>query len=131
MYLKSLVDYPKNVEKIIPLDKLKNYFLKMVYGVHKMVGKDELDMVYGAKFIIARDVKESYHGVEYDYFKFILPKMKENIKLAQNGEMKNFYFLYYSVLMHLILYNNMGYFSLDFIDHTSHDNRELPIQLWI
>ena len=68
MDLKSVVDYPKKVEKM-PLEKFKNYFVKIVYDVHRVVGKDESDMVYGAKFIVARDVQKSYHDGEYDYVK--------------------------------------------------------------
>ena len=54
-------DYPKKVDKAMPLDKFKNYFVKIVYGVHKVVGKDGTYMVYGLEFIIARDVQDSYH----------------------------------------------------------------------
>lgn len=122
MDLKSMGGYPKKVEKMMPLEKFKNYFLKIVYGVHKVVGKYGSEMVYGAEFIVSRDVQDSYHGGEYDYVKYILEKMKENTKLAQNGEMKNFFFPHYSFLMHLILYRNVGYFSSDFINHTSDAN---------
>ena len=48
MDLKKVGDYPKKVEKMMPLDKFKNYFVKNVYGVHKVVGKDGFDVVYEA-----------------------------------------------------------------------------------
>ena len=32
--------------------------------------------------------------------------------------------------MHLILYHNIGYISPDFIDQTSDEFGELPVQLW-
>ena len=83
MDLKKVGDNPKNVENKLPLDKFKNYFVKIVYGVHKVVGKDGTDVVYGAEFIIARDMKDSYHGGECNYVEYILVRMKENIRLAQ------------------------------------------------
>ena len=48
MDLKKVGDYPKKVEKMMPLNKFKYYFVKIVYGVHKVVGKDGYDVVYGA-----------------------------------------------------------------------------------
>ena len=44
--------------------------------------------------------------------------------------MKDFKFHHYSLLMHLILYYNIGYISGDFIDQTSDEFGELPMQLW-
>lgn len=56
--------------------------MKIVYVVHKVVGKDGIDVVYGAEFIISRDVQESHHGGEHDYVEYILEVMKENISLS-------------------------------------------------
>ena len=53
--------------------------------------------------------------------------MKDNIARARFGEMREFTFSYYSLLMHLILYKNMGYISSDFIDQTSDVNGDLPM----
>ena len=100
----------------MPLDKFNNYFVKSVYSVHKVVGKDGFDVVYGEEFIIARDVQDSYHVGEYDYVNHILDVMKENIARAQAKNLKDFTFPHYSLLMHLILYKNIGYISSDFID---------------
>ena len=54
--LKKVGDYPKKIQKKLPLDKLKSYFVKTIYGVHKVVGKDGSDEVSGEMYIIARDV---------------------------------------------------------------------------
>ena len=62
MDFKSVGDYRKKVDKMMPLDKFKNNFVKIVYGFHKVIGKDGTDMVYGVEFIISRDVQDSYHG---------------------------------------------------------------------
>ena len=48
MDLKKVGDYPKKVENKMPLDKFKNYFVKTIYGVHKVVGTDGSDVVYGS-----------------------------------------------------------------------------------
>ena len=63
---------------------------------------------------------------KYDYVEYILEAMKENIALAQSGEMKDFKFHHY-LLMHMILYKNVGYISPNFIDHTLDANGEIPI----
>lgn len=47
MDLKNVGDYPKKLENMMLLDKFKNYFVNTIYGVHKVVGKDGIDMVYG------------------------------------------------------------------------------------
>ena len=82
MDLNKVRDYAKKVEKMMPLDKFKNYFVKIVYVVHKVVRKDGSDVVYGVECIVANDVHESYHGREYDFVDFILEMIKEKIGLA-------------------------------------------------
>ena len=64
------------------LDKFRNYFVKIVYGVHKVIDKDGTGMVYGVEFITTIYVQDSYHGGEYDYVEYILEVMKENIARA-------------------------------------------------
>ena len=102
----------------MPMDKFKNYFVKTIYCVHKVVCKDGSDEVWGAKYIIARDVKDAYHAYEYEYVSHILDIMKNNISRERSREMREFTFPYYSLLMHLILYRNVEYISSDFIDQT-------------
>ena len=45
--LKKVGDYPKKIQKKMPLDKFKSYFVKIVYGVHKVVGKYGSNEVWG------------------------------------------------------------------------------------
>lgn len=107
MDLKKVGDYQNKLDKMMPLDKFKNYFVKTLYDVHKVVGKHGSDMVYGSVYIVDSDVQDAYHGEEYDYVAYILENMKENIELAKRGELGIFRFDHYSLLMHLILYKNM------------------------
>ena len=65
-----------------------------------------------------------------DYVSHILDVMKENIARARSGDMKEFTFPYYSLLMHLILYRNVGYISPDFIEQNSDMYGAMPVQLW-
>ena len=53
--------------------------------------------------------------------------MHLQIMIAKKGELGNFKFRHYSLLMHLILYKNIGYISQDFINQTSKKFGELPI----
>lgn len=48
MDLKKVGDFHKKLEKKMHFDKFKNYFMKTVYCVHKVVGIDGTNMVYGA-----------------------------------------------------------------------------------
>ena len=56
--------------------------------------------------------------------------MHHQIVNAKKGEMKDFKFHHYSLMMHLILYKNIGYISYEFIDQTFDEFGELPVQLW-
>ena len=46
MDLKRVGDFHKKVEKMMPIKKFKNYFHKIVYGVHKVVVSDSSNMMY-------------------------------------------------------------------------------------
>lgn len=81
-------------------------------------------------FLIACDTQDPFHNKEYDYVGFIMDSMHHQIVNAQKGEMGNFRFHQYSLLMHLILYKDIGYISQDFIDQTLDEFGELPMKLW-
>lgn len=130
MDLKEVVDYPKKVDKMMTIEKFKYYFVKTVYGVHKVVGNDGYNVIYGKEFIITRDVKYVYHGGEYDYVNYILEVMKGNIVRDQSGKLRDFTFHHYRLLMHVILYKNVGYISSNFIDQIFDINGSLLVQLW-
>ena len=53
--------------------------------------------------------------------------MRENIARTQTGDMRNIIFPYYSLLMHLILYKNVGYISPDFIDQNLDLEGDFPV----
>jgi hypothetical protein len=65
---------------------------------------------------MACDIQDPFHQKEYDYVAFIMDSMCNQLVNAKKGEMKNFKFHHYSLLMHLILYRNTRYISPDFID---------------
>lgn len=119
---KKVGQIPKNVEKHLPLSKFKGYFKKNVYGLHKVLGSDGVqDYVYGSLFLMACDIQDPFHNREYDYVGYIIDNMHQQIINAKKGELGNFKFHHYSLLMHLILYKNIGYLSQDFIDQTSNE----------
>ena len=59
-----------------------------------------------------------------------MDSMHHQIVNAKKGEMKDFKFHHYSLLMHLILYKNISYISQDFIDEASDEFGDLPMQIW-
>lgn len=61
---------------------------------------------------------------------FIIDSMNNQLVNAKKGELKSFKFHHYSLLMHLILFYNIGYISPDFIDQTFDEFGELPVQRW-
>ena len=56
--------------------------------------------------------------------------MQEKIVASQRREFRNFKFYDYSLLMHLILYKNIGYLSTYFIDQTLDLDGDLLVQIW-
>ena len=113
------------------MSRFKNYFKNIVYGLHNVLGSDgEEDCVYCSLFLMACDIQDPFQNREYDYVGFIIESMHHQIMNAKKGEMKDFKFHHYSLLMYLILYKNIGYISQDFVDQTSNEFGELPVQLW-
>ena len=99
-----------------------------MYGLHKVLGSDGAeDCVYGSLFLMACDIQELFHHKEYDYVAFIIDNMHKQICDAKRGVMNDFKIHHYALLMHLILYCNIGYISGDFIDQTSDEYGELPM----
>lgn len=117
--LKLVEEIPKKVDKMLPVDKFKNHMQNIIYGLHKALGSDGSNMVYGGPYLIDLKIHNPFTYIEYDYIRYIIEKMKEQITATQRGEFENFKFYYYLLLMHLILYKNVGYFSTNFIDQTS------------
>lgn len=54
----------------------------------------------------------------------------DEIVVAQKGELGNFGFFHYSLLMHIILYKNIGHIILDFIEATEEDGEKFAVQMW-
>ena len=120
----------RKVGDFLPLIRFKNYFKNTVYGLHKVLGSDGVeDCVCGSLFLIACDIQDPFHHNEYDYVAFIINNMHKYICDAKKGVMNDLKFHHYSLLMHLILYYNIGYISGDFIDQTFDEYGELPMQL--
>ena len=53
--------------------------------------------------------------------------MHEEIEAAQKEEMGNFRFFYYSLLMCIILFKNIGHINPDFIKATMENGENLPV----
>jgi hypothetical protein len=84
-------------------------------------------MVKGSLYMMASDIQDTYHNWEYDYVGYILEEMEKQIMKARAGEMKEWKFLHYSLLMHLILFRNVAYIDNKFIDQTEDVKGPLPI----
>ena len=118
--IKKVGKIPRKVGDHFPLSRFKVYFNNIVYGLHKLLGSDGVeDCVYGLLFLMACDIQDTFHNRKYDDVGYIIDNMHHQIMNAKKGELGNFKFHHYSLLMHLILYKNIGYINQDFIDHTS------------
>ena len=51
--------------------------------------------------------------------------MHEEIEATQKGDMGNFKFFHYSLLMHIILFKNIGYIGLEFIKATKENGETI------
>lgn len=99
-------------EDHLPLSRFKNFSKNNVYGLHKVLGTDGVeDCVYGSLFLMSCDIQDPFHIREYDYVGLIIESMHHQTVNANKGEMKDFKFYHCSLLMHLILYKNIGYIS--------------------
>ena len=78
---------------------------------------------------MAYDIQDALHKREYDYVGYIIDNMHQQIMNGKSGELGNFRFHHYSLLMNLILYINVGYINKDLIDQTSDEFGELPVLL--
>ena len=76
------------------------------------------------------DIQDPNHNVCYDFVEHIIERMHEEIEATQKGEMGNFRFFHYSLLMHIILFKNIGHISPDFIEATEENGETLLVQLW-
>ena len=54
--LKSVVEIPKKVDKMLPVDNFKSYMKNTFYGLHKALGSDGSDMVYGEPYLIPLNI---------------------------------------------------------------------------
>ena len=76
------------------------------------------------------NIQDLFTNIEYNFVKYIIEKMQEQIEASWKGEFGNFKFHHYLLLTHLILDKNIGYFSIDFIDQTSDLDGYFPMELW-
>ena len=57
----------------------------------------------------------------------IINVMYNEIFVSQKGEMGNFKFCHYSLLMYIILYKNIGHINPDFIEGTKVNGENFPM----
>lgn len=75
-----------------------------MYGLHKVLGSNGVEnCVYGPLILIACDIQDPFHKKKYYYVVFFMDSMHHQIVNAKKGELGNFKFYHYSLLMHLIL----------------------------
>ena len=73
------------------------------------------------------DIQDPNHIVYYDFVIYIIDRMHEEIKVAQKGYMGKFRFFHYSLLMHIILFKNIGHISPNFIEATEENGETLTM----
>lgn len=69
-------------------------------------------------------------NVGYDFVTHISDSIYREMVCAQQGEIRNFKLLHYSMLMHMILHQNIGHISPNFIEESKELGEPLPIQFY-
>ena len=80
-------------------------------------------------YVITLDIQDVHNNVGYDFFTHIT-KIHNEIMFAHQGELQNFKFHQYSLLIHLILYQNFGHISTNFIEGMEEFEENLLVQWW-
>ena len=73
--LKSIEGIPKKVEKMILVDKFKNYMQNIFYDLHKALRSDGSDMVFGGTYLMALNIQDPFTTIEYEYVRYIIEEM--------------------------------------------------------
>lgn len=94
-------EFPTKVTDFIPLKYFCAYFQKIVFRLNKILGVDGSMDASPALYVI-----------------------------AQRGDLGNFKFLHYSLLMHLILFYNVGHVDSSFVEALDNFREALPVQRW-
>lgn len=58
---KLVGDIPKKVDKMLPMNKFKNYMQRIIYGLHKELWSDGSNMVYEEPYLMALEYSRSFH----------------------------------------------------------------------
>lgn len=109
------------------MEYFKRYFQYTVFGLNKILGRDGTMNAEGGLYIISLDIQDMHTNVGYDFITHIINKIHNEMVCAQVGELKNFKFLHYSLLMHLILHQNIGHISPTFIEEMKEFREMVPI----
>lgn len=117
---KNVGDIPKkkDSEKIMPLEFFQRYFQNTVFGINKALGSDGTMNASGAYYVMALNIQDPNHNVGYDFVEYIIDSIHKEITATQQGELKDFKFHHYSLIMHLILFKNVDIFDQSFFEST-------------
>lgn len=111
-------DILKKLRDFVPLVFFQRYLQNIFFCLNNVIGSDRtMDATVG-HYIMALNIDDLYTNVGYDYVTYIANQIYDEIVVAQEGRLENFRFDHYSLLMHLILYKNVGFIDQSFIEST-------------
>lgn len=123
-------EFPKKVTDFILLKYFCAYFQKIVFRLNKILGEDGSMDASPSLYVIDLDIQDPHTNVGYDFGTFIANSIHQEMVTTQRGDLGNFKFLHYSLLMHLVLFYNMGHVDSIFIKALDNFGEALPIQRW-
>ena len=92
----------------MPLKFFKGYLQNNISGLNKVLGIDGTMNTTDAMYVMSINIHDQFTNIWYDYITHIINTIHNEIFVAQKGQLKNFKFNHYSLLMHLILYKNLA-----------------------
>ena len=123
-------EFPKKVIDFIPLSYFCAYFQKIVFELNKLLGVDGSMDASPTLYVIALDIQDPHTNVGYDFGTFIDDSIHQKMVTAQQGDLGNFKFLHYSLLMHLILFYNVCHVDSSFIEALDNFREAFLVQRW-
>ena len=102
-----------------------------IFPLNKALGSYGTMYTTSVQYIMAFNIQDPNTNVGYDFVKYIITKMHDEIVVAQERRLENFKFFHYSMLMHLILFRNVDLFDQSFFECIEEWGERLSVQRWI
>ena len=104
---KGEITKKNEVDGIMPLEFFQGYMKNIVFALKKVLASYGTMYATNAHYAMALNIQDPNTNVGYDFIEYIITKIRDELVATQEGNLDNFRFFHYSMLMHLILFRKM------------------------